>query len=253
MTRTDAQHMFDELWDEAPNVSHNAVYRPDEVRCKRGRRSNWRHVSASGGRAALSSVSVPPTGVFLLADSRDCELEGGPWRSAWSISSTWFSQGFHCEEKDGSVECKKGWGKVTKGPRSKSGHVLTLKSLSERLKGASSETCVVRAHPVGAEHAGTKSRKTSTRETTQEVRASLVSMKTLVGVVAAIAGEKIAALQYIQQETKTLSRQEYMKNRQLERWHHFGLGAGFGTRFCERCRKYHRRVPAREARKKQRW
>ena len=39
-------------------------------------------VSASGGRAALSSVSVPPTGVFLLADSRDCELEGGPWRSA---------------------------------------------------------------------------------------------------------------------------------------------------------------------------
>ena len=106
---------------------------------------------------------------------------------------------------------------MTKGPQSKSGHVLTLKSLSERLKGASSETCVVRPHPVGAEHAGTKSRKTSTRETTEEVRASLVSMKTLVGVVAAIAGEKIAALQYIQQETKTLSRQEYMKNRQLER------------------------------------
>ena len=39
-------------------------------------------VSASGGRAALSSVSVLPIGVFLPPDSRDCELEGGPWRSA---------------------------------------------------------------------------------------------------------------------------------------------------------------------------
>ena len=43
MTRTDAQQMSDELWDEAPNVSQKVVHRLDEVRCKRGRRSNCRH------------------------------------------------------------------------------------------------------------------------------------------------------------------------------------------------------------------
>ena len=122
--------------------------------------------------------------------------------------------------------------------------------LQREVEGASSETCVERPHHIGAEHAGTKSRKTSTRETTQEVRASLVTMKTLVS---AIAGEKIAALQYVGQETKTLSRQEHMKNGHLEDDIFSVWVLGFGSRLCERCRKYHRRVPAREARKKQRW
>ena len=78
-------------------------------------------------------------------------------------------------------------------------------------------------------------------------------METFVGEVSAIAREKIAAPQFFEQETKTLSRQEYMENRHLKDGIISRLGAGFGTKLCERCRKYHRRVPAREARKKQRW
>ena len=102
---------------------------------------------------------------------------------------------------------------MPKGPQSKSGHVRTLKSMSERLKEPPSETWIVRPHHIGAEHAETKSGKTWTRETTQEVRASLVSVKTLVS---AIAREKIADFQHIGQEAKTLSRQENMKNGHLK-------------------------------------
>ena len=122
--RGHAQQIFDGLWGEAPDVSHKLVHSPDDVRCKRGRRSNWRlpiGVFASRQQGLLARGR--PMAIFMMDQFYVLIARVPLWR------------------KDGSAEFlahadfpRKGWEEVTNRRQRQSGHLLPIKSLSERLK-----------------------------------------------------------------------------------------------------------------------